>query len=82
MTTRESRPRVEAGAATKQVGETRPIVTRTADRRIIEQARRALAAALAQGQVCPDLVDALALGRPDPDLIAAAGLVIEAGRSQ
>ncbi|GAB3995300.1 hypothetical protein GCM10029992_12190 [Glycomyces albus] len=38
-------------------------------RRALKQARRALGAALAQGE-------------PHPDLVAAAGLVIEAGRSQ
>lgn len=39
------------------------------NRRTLKQARRALSAALAQGE-------------PHPDLIAAASLVIEAGRPQ
>lgn len=66
--TRENRPSAEnTGAAENKGGE--PTNSITADRRTLKQARRALGAALAQGQ-------------PHPDLVAAAGLVIEAGGHQ
>lgn len=66
--TRESRPSATNTETANEKGD-EPNASITADRRTLKQARRALGAALAQGQ-------------PHPDLVAAAGLVIEAGGHQ
>jgi hypothetical protein len=67
--TRESRPDLEPGAATNTVDLTDSSITGPNGRRTVKQARRTLGAALAQGELSADLV-------------AAAALVLEAGRTQ
>ena len=63
--TRESRPSAANTETAKNKGG-KPSPSITAARRTLKQARRALGAALAQGE-------------PHPDLVAAAELVTEAG---
>lgn len=63
--TRESRPSAANTETAKNKG-AEPNTSITAHRRALKQARRALGAALAQGE-------------PHPDLVAAAELVTEAG---
>jgi hypothetical protein len=68
--TRESRPSAtNTETAENKVSETTASIARQDVRRTVKQARRILGAALAQGDI-------------QPDLIAAAGLVIEAGRPE
>jgi len=67
--TQKSRPGATPGAAENRSDQTTTSITRTDDRRALKLARRTLGAALAQGDV-------------HPDLAAAAVLVIEAGRPQ